>query len=48
MKSSLKFKNFICSPKKKKKMTPVSKICAKAKVEQFPDDFYAILQILSA
>ena len=26
---------------KKKKMTPVSKICAKARVEQFPDDFYA-------
>ena len=26
---------------KKKKMTPVSKICTKARVEQFPDDFYA-------
>ena len=27
-------------PKRKKKMTPVSKMCAKARVEQFPDVFY--------
>lgn len=29
------------APPKRKRMTPVFKIYAKAKVEQFPDDFYA-------
>ena len=29
------------APPKRKKMTPVSKICAKARVEQFTYDFYA-------
>ena len=29
-----------------KKMTSVSKICAKVRVEQFPDDFYAKGNIL--
>ena len=32
--------------KKQKKTTPVSKICAKARVEQFPDDFYTKENIL--
>ena len=29
------------APPKSKRITPLSKICAKARVEQFPDDFYA-------
>ena len=29
------------APQKRKKITTVSKICTKARVGQFPDDFYA-------
>ena len=34
------------APLKRKKMTPISKICAKARVEQFLDDFYAEYNML--
>ena len=36
----------LSTPPKRKKMTQISKICAKARVEQFPSDFYAEDNIL--